>query len=77
MSQKRFIYAGPNSAVTLKVQDAQGVMVDREVMLWNGSTVELPSDHAFTDVLLKQRLLTPEQSTASDSTTARSKSKAA
>jgi hypothetical protein len=59
MVTKKYRYTGPHSAVTLKVADTSGALVDREVVLWSGRTVELPSDHEFTSVLVQRGLLEP------------------
>jgi hypothetical protein len=59
MQTKRFIYTGPDSAVTLKVPDAQGVMVDLEVILWSGRAVDLPVDHEYVQTLSESGVLVP------------------
>lgn len=50
---KKFLYLGPNSGVTLKLQGAP----DLDVMLWNKQIVELPEDHDYTRTLSAQGLL--------------------
>jgi hypothetical protein len=59
MKEKSYSYTGPNSAVTIIVTDAKGESVQRDVMLWCGRDVTLPEDHAYTQQLLAQGLITP------------------
>lgn len=79
MSQKRYFYSGPHSAVTLKVPAANGALVDKEVILWSRREVELPADHEFTAALTQQGLLEPvraEKAVATAAATSRNKSSA-
>lgn len=57
----RFIYTGPNSAVTLKVSDGKGGLKDQDVLFWNKQEVDLPADHEMVGVLVAQGYLTPVQ----------------
>lgn len=59
MKTTAYRYIGPNSAVTLLVPDAQGVLVNHDVILWHGHTVDLPSDHEVTKTLAHQNWLEP------------------
>ena len=54
----RYRYTGPNSAVTLRVPDGAGGIKDQDVLLWNGSEVDLPDDHAAVKTLEAQKYLT-------------------
>lgn len=55
MAVKKFTYRGPNSSVTLKQADG----AEQDVILWNGSIVELPEDHEYVVSLLAQGFLEP------------------
>lgn len=55
----RYIYTGPNSAVTLKVSDGKGGVKDHDVLLWNGQEVDLPADHEAVASLVAQGYLKP------------------
>ena len=57
----RFLYTGPDSAVTLKVSDGRGNFNDQDVLLWNDQEVELPADHDLVRVLVQKGRLTPVQ----------------
>ncbi|OIP06948.1 MAG: hypothetical protein AUK53_11750 [Betaproteobacteria bacterium CG2_30_59_46] len=57
----RFIYTGPNSAVTLKVSDGKGGLKDQDVLFWNKQEVDLPADHEMVSVLIAQGYLKPVQ----------------
>ncbi|WP_143760194.1 hypothetical protein, partial [Colwellia marinimaniae] len=57
----RFLYTGPDSAVTLKVSDGKGNFNDQDVLLWNDQEVELPADHDLVRVLVQKGRLTPVQ----------------
>lgn len=59
MAKNRYVYTGPNSAVTLKVGDGAGGLKEQDVVLWHGKEVELPGDHEFTKTLEHQGLLRP------------------
>lgn len=59
MKTTAYRYIGPNSAVTLLVPDAQGVLVNHDVILWTGKRVELPSGHEVTKTLQHRGLLQP------------------
>ena len=50
----RYIYTGPNSAVTLKVSDGKGGLKDQDVLFWNGQEVDLPADHEMVASLVAQ-----------------------
>ena len=54
----RFLYTGPDSAVTLKVSDGKGNLNDQDVLLWNNQEVELPADHDMVHVLVEKGRLT-------------------
>jgi hypothetical protein len=55
----RYLYTGPNSAVTLKVSDGKGGLKDLDVLFWNGQEVELPDGHAIVASLVAQDYLKP------------------
>lgn len=55
----RFIYTGPNSAVTLKVSDGKGGLKDQDILFWNNQEVELPADHEMVAALQAQGYLKP------------------
>lgn len=55
----RYIYTGPNSAVTLKVSDGKGGLKDHDVLFWNGQEVDLPADHEMVASLVAQGYLKP------------------
>ncbi len=55
----RYIYTGPNSAVTLKVSDGKGGLKDQDVLFWNGQEVDLPADHEMVASLVAQGYLKP------------------
>ncbi len=57
----RYIYTGPNSAVTLKVSDGKGGLKDQDVLFWNNQEVDLPADHEMVGVLIAQGYLKPVQ----------------
>jgi hypothetical protein len=60
MLDKKYLYTGPNSGVTIKVpesDDPDAPLVDRDVFLWQGKEVWLPPEHAVTKTLLPQGLL--------------------
>lgn len=57
----RYLYTGPDSAVTLKVSDGKGNLNDQDVLLWNSQEVELPADHDLVRVLVQKGRLTPVQ----------------
>ena len=57
----RYLYTGPDSAVTLKVSDGKGNLNDQDVLLWNDQEVELPADHDLVRVLVQKGRLTPVQ----------------
>ena len=57
----RFLYTGPDSAVTLKQSDGKGNFNDQDVLLWNDQEVELPADHDLVRVLVQKGRLTPVQ----------------
>jgi hypothetical protein len=50
----KFRYSGPTSGVTLRVGESQ-----TEVMLFDGSEVELPEAHDYTKTLVALGHLTP------------------
>lgn len=52
-------YHGPNSSVTLKVDDGAGNFIDQDVVFWRGQNVDLPADHPVTLALASQGFLTP------------------
>ncbi len=54
----RYLYTGPDSAVTLKVSDGKGNLNDQDVLLWSGQEVELPADHELVCVLVQKGRLT-------------------
>lgn len=56
----KYIYSGPTSGVTLRVDDAQ-----QEVLLHTNSEVTLPDSHAYTKTLLALGHLTPVPQTNS------------
>lgn len=55
----RYIYTGPNSAVTLKVSDGKGGLKDQDVLFWSNQEVELPADHEMVASLVAQGYLKP------------------
>lgn len=55
----RYIYTGPNSAVTLKVSDGKGGLKDQGVLFWNKQEVDLPADHEMVASLVAQGYLKP------------------
>lgn len=59
----RYLYTGPDSAVTLKVSDGKGNLNDQDVLLWNSQEVELPADHDLVRVLVQKGRLTPVPTT--------------
>lgn len=56
---KKYLYTGPNSAITLVVLDKEEQPSNLDVVLWHDTVVELPESHEATQVLLHQGLLTP------------------
>ena len=52
-----FRYTGPNSAITMVVEDGQGNPQDMDVILWGGAIVELPPKHEVTLALIHQGYL--------------------
>ena len=59
MPKTKYKYTGPNSAATLSVSDGAGGFKDQDVILWNGQTVVMPSDHDVTKTLIHQGFLEP------------------
>jgi len=54
----RYLYTGPNSAVTLKVSDGKGSFKDQDVVFWKDQEVDLPTGHEMVAVLVEQGHLT-------------------
>lgn len=54
MKLTRYIYNGPQSAATLRVNDTRELL---DVQLLPGKPVELPADHEYTLVLLELKHL--------------------
>lgn len=55
----KYLYTGPNSAITLIVLDKEQMPTDVHVMLWNNTEVDMPESHEATNVLLHQGFLKP------------------
>ena len=55
MPNQRYTYTGPNSAITVKNDDA----TTRDVMLWRNTEVELPDDDEHVVVMIEMDYLIP------------------
>lgn len=60
MAIKQFKYTGPNSGISIVTgKDKDGKPIEEtDVMLWNGSQVELPADNEHVQVMVAQGYLT-------------------
>jgi len=56
MNLSRYLYKGPQSAVSLRVGEKRELL---EVQLSPGKPVKLPADHEYTQVLLELQHLEP------------------
>ena len=58
MASKQFKYTGPNSGISIVTdKDKDGKPIETDVMLWNGSQVELPADNEHVQVMVAQGYL--------------------
>jgi hypothetical protein len=56
MKLTQYIYAGPQSAASLRVGESRELL---EVQLFSGKPADLPADHEYTLVLLELKHLVP------------------
>lgn len=54
-----YVYHGPQSSVTVRFTGPDSAEQEKDIMLYPGLSVELPSEHEYTQTLIAQKLLTP------------------
>jgi hypothetical protein len=57
MADKKYVYSGPTSGVTLRIGEGKASK-SREVMLFDGKAVELPPEHPYVKRLTARGQLT-------------------